>query len=301
MIRFFIFLFISFLSYATHAFSWQDLWSTPDQQGRELMKKNQFKQAKETFTRSDWTAAAAYRAGDYQKAAELYQDLNNEQGYYNQGNALAHMGQYEEAIKAYDKALAINAANQDAIYNKKLVEDLLKKDKEKKQNKDQQNKDQQNQDQQNKEQQNKEQQNKDQQNKDQQNKDQQNKEQQNKEQQNKDQQNKEQQNKEQQNKEQQNKDQQNKDQQNKDQQNKEQQNKEQQNKDQQNKEQQNKEQQNKDQQNKEQQNSEAQSETEREKQQAKEQWLRLIPDDPGGLMREKFLRDHLRRERGWYQ
>ncbi|SIR83814.1 Ca-activated chloride channel family protein, partial [Fluoribacter gormanii] len=65
--------------------------------------------------------------------------------------------------------------------------------------------------------------------------------------------------------------------------------------------QQNKDQQNKDQQNKDQQNSEAQSEAEREKQQAKEQWLRLIPDDPGGLMREKFLRDHLRRERGWYQ
>ncbi|WP_131775067.1 tetratricopeptide repeat protein [Legionella anisa] len=203
MMRCLILFFFSFLSFATHAFSWQDLWSTPDQQGRDLMTKNQFKQAKETFTRSDWAAAAAYRAGDYQKAAELYQDLKNEQGYYNQGNSLAHMGQYEEAIKAYDKALAINSTNQDALYNRKLVEELLKKDKEKNQNKDQQNKDQQNKDQQNK----------------------------------------------------------------------------------------------KNNQN----NNEAQSEAEREKQQAKEQWLRLIPDDPGGLMREKFLRDHLRRERGWYQ
>ncbi|HHF0571615.1 TPA: tetratricopeptide repeat protein, partial [Legionella anisa] len=186
MMRCLILFFFSFLSFATHAFSWQDLWSTPDQQGRDLMTKNQFKQAKETFTRSDWAAAAAYRAGDYQKAAELYQDLKNEQGYYNQGNSLAHMGQYEEAIKAYDKALAINSTNQDALYNRKLVEELLKKDKEKNQNKDQQNKDQQNKDQQNKDQQNKDQQNKDQQNKDQQNKDQQNKDQQNKDQQNKD-------------------------------------------------------------------------------------------------------------------
>ncbi|STX71627.1 tetratricopeptide repeat protein [Legionella parisiensis] len=302
MMRCIILLLISFLSFATHAFSWQDLWFTPDQQGRDLMAKNQFKQAKETFTRSDWAAAAAYRAGDYPKAAELYQDLKNEQGYYNQGNALAHMGQYEEAIKAYDSALAINATNQDALYNRKLVQELLKKDKEKNQNKEQQNKEQQNKEQQNKEQQNKEQQNKEQQNKEQQNKEQQNKEQQNKEQQNKEQQNKEQQNKEQQNKEQQNKEQQNKEQQNKEQQNTEQQNKEQQNKEQQNKEQQNKEQQNKEKNKKyNQNNNEAQSEAEREKQQAKEQWLRLIPDDPGGLMREKFLRDHLRRERGWYQ
>ncbi|SIR83788.1 Ca-activated chloride channel family protein, partial [Fluoribacter gormanii] len=153
MIRFIILLFTSFFSLATHAFSWHDLWSTSDQQGQALMEKNQFKQAKETFTRNDWAATAAYRAGDYQKAAELYQDLKNEQGYYNQGNALAHMGQYEEAIKSYDKALAINSANQDAIHNRKLVEDLLKKDKEKNQNKDQQNKDQQNKDQQNKDQQ----------------------------------------------------------------------------------------------------------------------------------------------------
>jgi Ca-activated chloride channel homolog len=270
-----------FWSLSVHAFNWQDLWSTPDQQGRDLMTENQFKQAKETFSNSDWAAAAAYRAGDFQQASELYQSLKNEQGYYNQGNALAHMGKYEDALKAYDKTLAINATNQDAIYNRKLIEDLLKKENQKEQNKDQQNKDQQNKDQQNKDQQNKDQQNKDQQNKDQQNKDQQNKDQQNKDQQNKDQQNKDQQNKDQQNKDQQNKDQQNKDQQNKNQQNK---NQQKQSKKEKNKK-----------------NNEAQSEAEREKQQAKEQWLRLIPDDPGGLMREKFLRDHLRRKRGWYQ
>ena len=38
-----------------------------------------------------------------------------------------------------------------------------------------------------------------------------------------------------------------------------------------------------------------------EKQQAKEQWLKLVPDDPGGLMKEKFLRDYIRRQRGWTQ
>ncbi|MBL7481737.1 tetratricopeptide repeat protein [Legionella sp. 27fs60] len=300
MIRCLIFLIITFTSWQSRAFSWADLWYTPDQQAQQLMEKGQFKKAKDTFERDDWIASAAYRSGDYERAAELFKELNNEQGYYNQGNALAHMGKYEQAIDAYNKALKINPHNQDALYNRKLVEELLKKDKEQKQNKDKEDKNQKNKDQKNKDQQNKDQQNKDQQNKDQQNKDQQSKDQQNKDQQNKDQQNKDQQNKDQQNKDQQNKDQQNKDQQNKDQQNKDQQNKNKQNKNQQKQNQQNnKQDQNK--KNEKQQEGDAQSEAEQEKQQAKQQWLRLIPDDPGGLMREKFLRDHLRRERGWYQ
>ena len=41
------------------------------------------------------------------------------------------------------------------------------------------------------------------------------------------------------------------------------------------------------------------SQEEHERQQENEQWLRLIPDDPGGLMREKFRRDYLRKQHGW--
>ncbi len=31
-------------------------------------------------------------------------------------------------------------------------------------------------------------------------------------------------------------------------------------------------------------------------QQADQQWLDAIPDDPGGLLRQKFLRDHYRKQ-----
>ncbi|MFO2765591.1 tetratricopeptide repeat protein [Legionella pneumophila serogroup 1] len=293
---------VSLISNQLKALSWSDLWLTPNQQAQHLMEKGQFAKAKDIFERNDWAASAAYRAGDYEQAAKLFNELKTEQGYYNQGNALAHMGKYEEAIRAYDKALAFNPNNQDALYNRKLISELLKKDKEKKKNQDQQNQDKQNKDQQNQDQQNQDKQNKDQQNQDQQNQDKQNKDQQNQNQKNQDKQNKDQQNQNQQNQDKQNKDQQNKDQQNQDKQNKEQQKQSQQNQDKQNKDQQNKAEQNKDQNKKnDKQEGEIQSGSNQEKQLAKEQWLRLIPDDPGGLMREKFLRDHLRRERGWYQ
>ncbi|AMV15906.1 tetratricopeptide repeat protein [Legionella pneumophila serogroup 1] len=283
---------VALISNQLKAFSWSDLWFTPNQQAQHLMEKGQFAKAKDLFERNDWAASAAYRAGDYEQAAKLFNELKTEQGYYNQGNALAHLGKYEEAIRAYDKALAFNPNNQDALYNRKLISELLKKDKEKKKSQNQQDKDQQNKDQQNQDQQNQDKQNKDQQNQDQQNQDKQNKNQQNQDQQNQDKQNKDQQNQDQQNKDKQNKDQQNQDQQNQDKQNKDQQNRDQQNKAQQNKNQNKK---------NDKQEGEIQSESNQEKQLAKEQWLRLIPDDPGGLMREKFLRDHLRRERGWYQ
>ncbi|HAU9810716.1 tetratricopeptide repeat protein [Legionella pneumophila] len=268
---------VALISNQLKAFSWSDLWFTPNQQAQHLMEKGQFAKAKDLFERNDWAASAAYRAGDYEQAAKLFNELKTEQGYYNQGNALAHLGKYEEAIRAYDKALAFNPNNQDALYNRKLISELLKKDKEKKKSQNQQDKDQQNKDQQNQDQQNQDKQNKNQQNQDQQNQDKQNKNQQNQDQQNQDKQNKDQQNQDQQNQDKQNKDQQNRDQQNKAQQNKNQNKKN------------------------DKQEGEIQSESNQEKQLAKEQWLRLIPDDPGGLMREKFLRDHLRRERGWYQ
>jgi len=285
---------IGFFSLQAHAFQWDDLWSTADQQAQTHMQNGQFAEAKELFQRDDWAATAAYRTGDYEGSADRFKNLGTQQGYYNQGNALAHMGQFEQAIEAYNKALELNPQDADAIYNRKLVEELMKKDKEKEQNKDQDQQAEKNKDQQNKDKQNKDQQNKDKQNKDQQNKDQQNKDQQNKDQQNKDQQNKDQQNKDQQNKDQQNKDQQNKDQQNKDQQNKDQQNKDQQSKNKQQQQDQTK-------QGKASKEGGVETTAQAEKKLAKEQWLRLIPDDPGGLMREKFLRDHLRRERGWYQ
>ncbi|CAM4382988.1 MAG: hypothetical protein LEGION0403_FIIPPAGN_00723 [Legionella sp.] len=249
MMRYLILLITSLLSLSSQAWQWQDLWSTPDQQGQELMSKQQYKEAGTTFNRDDWAAAAAYRAGDYQKASELYQKQPDEQGYYNEGNALAHLGKYKEAIAAYDKALAKNPKNQDAIDNRKLMEQLLQK------NPDQQKQNQKKQDQKKQDQQKQDQKKQDQQKQDQKKQDQQKQ------------------------------DQQKQDQQKQDQQKQDQQKQDQQKQDQQKQDQQ----------------AKKNSKADKEKQQAKEQWLRLIPDDPGGLLREKFLRDHLRRERGWYQ
>jgi Ca-activated chloride channel family protein len=71
-------------------------------------------------------AAAAYKAGDFATAAKDYAALPGSDAAYNEGNALAKAGSYKEALAAYDRAIRTQPGHADAIANKKAVEDFLK-------------------------------------------------------------------------------------------------------------------------------------------------------------------------------
>ncbi|NNM59454.1 MAG: tetratricopeptide repeat protein [Legionellales bacterium] len=108
------------------AFSWQDWWSRPDQQGQRALETGQVSLAANLFSTPGWKGVAYYRAGEYQQAYQLFSNDNSLEGYYNRGNALAHLGKYQEAINAYDEVLKQNPQFTEASYNKALLEDLLK-------------------------------------------------------------------------------------------------------------------------------------------------------------------------------
>ncbi|MDP7621429.1 MAG: VWA domain-containing protein, partial [SAR324 cluster bacterium] len=120
------------------AFSWDDLWLRPDQQAAELFHQGETDYASKLFEDNEWKATAAYRSGDFEKAAEQFAKQDNTRANFNRGNALAFAGRLQDAIDSYEKVLSDNPQHKDAKFNKKLVEDLLKK-----QNKSQQNKQQQ--------------------------------------------------------------------------------------------------------------------------------------------------------------
>jgi len=125
----------------SYALGWQDLWQTQDQQAQQAYKKQDYAKAAEQFGNPDWKAAAQYKAGEYDKALESLKSSKSASGAYNQGNALAKAGQLEEAIKAYEKALAMNPNDADAKHNKEVVEKELEKQKQEQQKQDQQKKD----------------------------------------------------------------------------------------------------------------------------------------------------------------
>jgi len=120
----------------SYALGWQDLWQTKDQQAQQAYKRQDFTKAAEQFENPDWKAAAHYKAGEYDKALESLKSSKSESSVYNQGNALAKAGQLEEAIKAYEKALGHNPNDSDAKHNKEIVEKELEKQKQQNQQKD---------------------------------------------------------------------------------------------------------------------------------------------------------------------
>lgn len=117
------------------AWNWQDMWLTPDQQGAKLLREGKAQQAAQVFKHKDWRSVANYRAGNYVQAYQAFQTQMSSDGQYNAGNAAAFMQQYEKALAAYDKAIAINPNNKDAIFNREIIKKLLQKQKQQPQSK----------------------------------------------------------------------------------------------------------------------------------------------------------------------
>lgn len=71
--------------------------------------------------------ADAYRKGDYVAAEQAFTGIDSADAWYNQANALAKQGRYDEAIAAYDQALKRQPKMEDAIENRKVVDAARKR------------------------------------------------------------------------------------------------------------------------------------------------------------------------------
>jgi Ca-activated chloride channel family protein len=107
------------------ALDWDGLWRTPDQRGHQAFESGDPAKAATQFTDPQWKAAALYRAGRYQEAGELLDGQESVTAHYNRGNALARSGLYRESVAAYDRALELDPKHEDARFNRELVRKQL--------------------------------------------------------------------------------------------------------------------------------------------------------------------------------
>lgn len=104
---------------------WQTLWSNKNQQGLFYLKHQDPKKALDLFTDPTWQAVASYKAQDYGQALTLFQKTKDATSLYNSGNALAKQGQFKAAIEQYKHALKKDPHNKDATFNIALLEKHL--------------------------------------------------------------------------------------------------------------------------------------------------------------------------------
>lgn len=106
------------------AISWEELWQREDQRAPALIQDNPESAARQ-LEDPEWRGSALYRSGKYDSAAEAFARKQGPRASYNRGNALARAGKLEEALAAYDAALNAAPDMEDALHNRKIVEELL--------------------------------------------------------------------------------------------------------------------------------------------------------------------------------
>ncbi|MCH9697261.1 MAG: VWA domain-containing protein [Gammaproteobacteria bacterium] len=128
------------------ALSWDSLWRNSNQRAQSAFDDQRFDQAAQLYQSPQWKAAALYRAGQFDQAASILQDLPaSAENLYNLGNAQAQQQKLQDALASYQKVLEINPDHQDARHNKDIVEQALKQQQQQNQDNQQDNQDQQSQ------------------------------------------------------------------------------------------------------------------------------------------------------------
>jgi Ca-activated chloride channel family protein len=110
------------------ALGWDDLWLRADQQAARALQAGEPEQAAQLARDPALRGTAEYQAGNFDAALDAFATQADVDAEYNQGNALAQLQRYEDAIAAYDRALEQQPEMADALHNKAEIEKLLQQE-----------------------------------------------------------------------------------------------------------------------------------------------------------------------------
>ena len=105
----------------------RNLFLTPDQQGRIAMARKDYAKAADVFDDPMQRGIALYRAGKFKEAAAAFGQDDSAAALYNRANALVMLGNYDEAMAGYRKALDLKPGWQEASDNLELAREREKR------------------------------------------------------------------------------------------------------------------------------------------------------------------------------
>jgi Ca-activated chloride channel family protein len=115
-----------------------DIWQRKDQQAYQALIDQDAEKAAALARDPSLSGEAWFRSSEYSNATEAWSQADTADDHYNRGNALAHLGEFEAAIAAYDRALDMQPGMEDAVINRELLEQMKEQQEQEQQQKDEQ-------------------------------------------------------------------------------------------------------------------------------------------------------------------
>ncbi|NND92336.1 MAG: hypothetical protein HKN42_15865 [Granulosicoccus sp.] len=116
--------------------AWGDWWQTPEQRAAHAFENGDHETLVDDAPDAGWKALGHYQAGDYatasasfaERAEQLQQDgriTAANRARYNQGVSDVRAGRYQEAISLFDSVLQSEPGHADAAHNRAIAEKLV--------------------------------------------------------------------------------------------------------------------------------------------------------------------------------
>jgi Ca-activated chloride channel family protein len=103
---------------------WEDVWLRKDQQAWQALNEEDAEKAASLARDPALAGEAWFRIEDFEQARNAWSMAESADVHYNRGNALAHLGELDAAIEAYETALELQPGMPDAVHNKSIVEQM---------------------------------------------------------------------------------------------------------------------------------------------------------------------------------
>ena len=115
---------------------WTDLWSTPEQRAADAFEAGDYESLLYNAPDNNWTGLGQFQAGDFEAASNTFSEQAiNEQmkgdsdavnrALYNQGVSDVMAGHYEEALSNFDTVLSDDPEFVDAAHNREIAQKLI--------------------------------------------------------------------------------------------------------------------------------------------------------------------------------